>query len=292
MTQIKTGSPSKGTIGGALLLLIVIALFSSGFGNWNTQSHGDDAHEGSYSLIPHPESIRVTWVARGEKVLLATWKIEDLKKIDTQTQREKDPLSGELRNWKGALLSKLVEEALEKLPLEKKAFVDLVTLYGGSGVKADIPRAFVTRYPFLLSWNVDEKPLAVRGPFYSIAPWTSKEKLSQEILPVRKYFVPQVAEIILTNSKEHYGLKFFLERRTDPVLVRGEKRFMQTCMGCHHGGYPLPPMAQMSLRVQNQEFLSLLHASVKDMPFLDGLDHQALFRYLETMKNPSFANSL
>ena len=167
----------------------------------------------------------------GEKPL-KSWDAGALHKLRAASSQEKDPETGQVVSWKGVALSVLIEQALEGVPIGEKAQIDLVVLKNGSGTQAFVPRSLVTHYPVLLAWERGGPGLGPRGPWYSVIPWTSKPKILAENLPLERYFVPGLVEVELTNYRNLYSA-YFLHRRTDPSAVRGEKIFVQNCLGCH-----------------------------------------------------------
>ena len=122
---------------------------------------------------------------------------------------------------------------MEDLPLDKKAQVDLVILKSEHGQPAQIPRALMTKYPLFLAyrWDSSESEKLGRGPLVSIIPWSSKPKIQSEEVPLESYFISQVTEIELTSYRDRFS-PLILKRRTDPAAMRGEKLFVQNCVGC------------------------------------------------------------
>ncbi len=177
----------------------------------------------------------------GAGQLLQTWTTDDFRKTavsDKPTQKgtkttwvtshEKDPATGKTASFEGVALSGLVERLLEQVPLEQRAGVDLVVLRGHNKEEVFVPRWLVTRYPVLLSVRTEGE----QRTFQTVVPWTTKPAIANEGLPLERYFVRDVAEIELTSYQTRYK-PLYLSRRTDPAAVRGEKIFVQNCMGCH-----------------------------------------------------------
>jgi hypothetical protein len=180
------------------------------------------------------ESLRISavWNASGHEQELKTWDQKGLTKLKSRESKEKDPHSGQVVQWKGALLSDLVDQALLELPPENKAQVDLIVLRGQHG-EALVPRSIVVKYPVMLALTKEGQSL---GGIQSVIPWTSRARILSEDLPLETYFVSGVYQVQLTNYRERYRA-LFLRRRTDPSAMRGEKLFVQNCISCHMEGH-------------------------------------------------------
>src|SRR5688500_7585333 len=86
-------------------------------------------------------SIRIDWRTGSNTHVLKTLTPQDLAQLKQGHAQEPAPGSTEKARWKGPLLSELVNAAMEKLPAERRAQVDLLILYGKDGVRALLPRA-------------------------------------------------------------------------------------------------------------------------------------------------------
>lgn len=203
--------------------------------------------------------------AVGQAQTLRTWDIAALKKLKQVASQEKDPHSGVMAFYQGPLLSAVIDEAMSSLPPEKRAQVDLVILKGSQGEQALIPRGFIVKYPFLLSFNKEKNGLN------SAAPSTSHPKLSKEGAPLGTFFLAGVDQIELTNYQDRYG-PYYLKRRTDPAAIRGEKFYMQNCLGCHSTGAG-PAPARL-------EKWSADHSKVRGLAKLGDKEMKSLMSYL------------
>lgn len=198
--------------------------------------------------------VEAYWINAGTRQILNQWSLTEFSHLKKVTTREKDLESGKMTKWDGALLLTLVEKALEKLPVENRAQVDLVILKGKGGHSASIPRALLSKYPLMVAYQADGQNLdAKKGPLYSIVPWTSKPKIKNEELPLESFSIPQMMEIELANYREKYS-SLFLKRRTDPSAMRGEKLFVQNCVGCHSMGRG-PAMARIVEESFSKKFI-------------------------------------
>lgn len=166
--------------------------------------------------------------------VLKTWDLVELKGMKQVTRSEKDPADGKMVAWKGVPFSALIEEALKSLPADIKAQIDLVVFRGKDGIQALVPRAFTVKYPVLMALGASGKSggFTEQGPIYSVMPWTTVDKIKMEEAPVQSFFVPGVTEVQFSNYRKVFG-KFFLQKRTDPAAMRGEKLFVQNCISCH-----------------------------------------------------------
>lgn len=226
--------------------------------------------EGSQS-----SALSVIWAAAGPEQVLKTWEFPDLSKLKQTSSHEKDPASGKLTRYKGVLLSQVLEAAMNSLSVEHKALVDLVIFKNASGGQVLLPRSVITKYPVLL---------ALDGPSASLViPWTSKPKVLREDLPVESYFISNVKLIELSNYRDRYA-SVFLKRRTDPLAMRGEKLFVQNCVGCHAGANK-PTVTDLSGEAKARRLASDGHpAQVKGVPRLNDRDRRALVNYLDAYR--------
>ena len=236
-----------------------------------------------------PTFLSLVWSASHslseQERVLRDWSITELAHHAMKTTAERDPITGSKTTWKGILLSKLVEEAIDKLPLEDRAQFDLVILKGHLGETAFIPRALITKYPFLLAvWTGGaEKSLGFeRGPIYSIVPWTSRPKILNEDLPLENFFVPKIVKIELANYGIRYG-SLFLKRRTDPSAIRGEKIFVQSCTGCHavkkSSGF-----LDIAMEEKTKRYFMGHHPTLKGVVMLSEKSRKSITRYLEAYR--------
>jgi hypothetical protein len=172
-------------------------------------------------------TISIVWQRSGNQgeQVLKSFGAGELKVIKTGRLREKGPGSDRIVEWKGPLLGSLLDEAMKEMTVEARSQIDLIVLKGARGEQAWIPRAFLTRYPMLLA----------QPGFDSVVPVNSRPKVQGEELPHDTYWIRGVQRVELTNYREQFG-RFYLKRRTDPAAVRGEKVFVQNCLGCHGAG--------------------------------------------------------
>ena len=110
-----------------------------------------------------------------------------------------------------------------------------------------------------------------------------KAKTSYEELPIENYFLPQIKRVELTNYKEQFSV-WFLKRRTDPSAIRGERLFLQTCVGCHGGGYG-PSILDVSAKILTSYAIRNEHALVKGVPKMSDQDKRSLVHYLQAYRN-------
>ncbi len=166
----------------------------------------------------------IVWSASKLTQELKSWQISDLAQLKSTTSNEKDPVTGKIQRYKGVLLSTLLDQAMESLPNDRRAQVDLLVLYNALGQKTLLPRSVVTKYPVLVALQ--------SGKASVVMPWTSKPKINQESLHISSLFVPQLSQIELSSYQERFST-WFLKSRRDPVSVRGERLYLQNCVGCH-----------------------------------------------------------
>ncbi len=212
-------------MGGIVRRSLKSLVFSFGFG-FAAVCHAD--------LLPvHPAlppGLNVIWTATEPTVPVKTFSPEDLKKLKTSSTTELDPTTGKKTKFSGVLLSDVIDQALKGTGNERKAQIDLVVLKNARGAFALIPRSFIVKYPLMLAREGDRS--GDHHNLRSVVPWTSHPKTRSEALPLETYFVSDVNEIDLANYQEKYG-QVFLKRRTEPLAIRGEKIFVQSCLSCH-----------------------------------------------------------
>ena len=240
-------------------------IISVGFVLASGLSHAGNAS--SYSL-------KAVWNHTGGAQDLKSWALTDLTHLKKISVREKDPVTGAMSNWQGALLSDVVDTAMSSLPPDSRAQIDLIILKNDTASQAMIPRAFITKYPVILALSRDQKELGSLGPVYSVVPWTSRPKSQQEGLPLESYFLSGVKTVELTNYRDHYG-PLFLKRRTDPAAMRGEKLFVQNCAVCH---------APAENFIKSRLPASDAHPALKGAPRLSDRDRRSLTSYFEAYR--------
>lgn len=195
------------------------------------------------------------------------------KKFKLLRTHEKDPsvaASTQTIEWRGFLLSQLLDQVLTELTVDQRAQFDLVVLKNERGQKALVPRAFLSRYSLILAMEKNGQKQVYPS---SIVQWSSNAKLQKEGLVLETFFLEGVSTIELANYRDRFG-SYFLKRRTDPVAMRGEKLFVQNCVGCHGAGTP-PEVKRLS-----QGGHPIAQASVKP----SDKDLRALLSYLEAYK--------
>jgi hypothetical protein len=220
----------------------------------------------------------------GPEETLKAWDSSALQTLKTTaSSHEKDPLTGKLTPFKGLLLSQAIEQAMEKVPLDRKAQVDLLILKNKAGGQVLLPRSVVVKYPVLLVPNGGDPRV--------IMPWTSKSKILKEDLPIESYFVSNLARIELSSYRERYG-SVFLRRRTDPSAMRGEKIFVQNCVGCHADGNR-PALSELSAEAPARKLASDGHpTTVKGVPKLSERERRALVNYLDAYRTERASGEL
>jgi mono/diheme cytochrome c family protein len=221
------------------------------------------------------EGVQFSWTASSPAQELKHFESNDFSKFKSVSSQEKDPATGKLTPYKGVLLSQLIEKAMDPLPLDHKAQLDLVILSGASGGQVLLPRSVITKYPVMVALN--------GGSPSVVMPWTSKPKLLQEGLPVESYFVTGVTRVELSNYRERFG-RFFLKRRTDPSAMRGEKIFVQQCISCHAGGVG-GALADLSGEAKARKLASTGHPVIKGSPKLNEKELRSLVNYLDAYRS-------
>ncbi len=256
--------------------------------------------------------LRAIWTGSGMQQELTAWTLSDLMRLKRVMAREKDPETGRWVHWEGVLLSYLLDLALENLPVERRAQVDLVLLKSRSGQTAFIPRALIGKYPLMLALPVAQSeeggPQGENGTqstalLHSVVPWSSKPKILTEELPLESFYISDVTRVELTSYQDRFS-SFFLKRRTDPSAIRGEKIFVQNCVCCHGLRQSAPSsweslgsLASFSKMKGDQAVRSLSsqrHPRGSFIVSLNERDRRSIVRYLEAHKleNPPSVSSV
>ena len=212
------------------------------------------------------------------------------------------PQSGRKQEWKGVLLSDVIQSALDGMLVEERAQVDLIVLHSSTGdARALIPRALLKKFPFLMAWSREGRAL---GALTAIPPQSSQARIQAEGAPLESFFLENVGRIELASSRERFSSSI-LRRRTDPIAVRGEKVFLNSCLACHESGraplltgaHPvsvapasLPSGGEQvksspsHLTALDSKAFSPLHRTVKGTPALNDRDWQSLRSYWEAVR--------
>lgn len=212
---------------------------------------------------------------------LKVWDLAELARLKRSISREKDPKSGKVLRSEGVLLTQLIDQALEKLPLENRAQIDLIVLKNTSGQQAMVPRALMIKYPLLIAFHQDVASKQEYGPLSVVVPWTSRPKILSEDLPLEKFFVSHLAQVELTNYRHQFGA-LFLKRRTDPKAMRGEKLFVQSCAGCHEAGRT-PSLFSADHLNRAKVFAEKGHPGTTSGVKMNERDRVAILRYAEAL---------
>jgi len=224
------------------------------------------------------DSVKVVWQSpEGEKAL-GDFHLAELPASAHKKSQEKDPVMGDVVSWEGYLLSSLVEKAWSQLSVDQRATVDLIILKGRDGARAAIPRVIVDKNPMLLAVKRKGQEIGTRGPVYSVVPWTSQSKLKQEPLPWEHYFVAGVEQVELTNSHSVYN-GYFLTKRSDPRAVRGERVFVQGCIGCHDSTIETSKKREHALTLAK----GIEHKPIVGVPHFSEADQKALQTYFKAL---------
>ena len=114
----------------------------------------------------------------------------------------------------------IFDESTKNMDLNKRADIDLVTLYGDHGI-ARVPRFLIWRGFFKLHWDKKNKVLN-----------SSVTSASRLLVPPEAFKITNIKKIELAQHSWIYpGTE--LKLRTNPAASRGEKLFTQSCLACH-----------------------------------------------------------
>ncbi len=167
--------------------------------------------------------------------VLKDFSLEDLLKKKATFLTEIDPLAKggkESAKFLGPSLAELIAETTKGLTAADRSTSDLVVLKTRSGKEALMPKAFLIKYPQIqLALKRNGQTLGPEAPRV-VLPATTNSKIRNENILLEPLFVSELSEITLTSYEKRYGA-FILSRRTDPAAMRGEKMYLQNCVGCH-----------------------------------------------------------
>lgn len=220
--------------------------------------------------------------------VLKTYTPEELDKKKTETLTEVDPTAKagkESAKFTGPSLSALVGESTKGLTAADRSTTDLVVLKTRSGKEVPMPKAFLVKYPSIqLALKKNGQPLGPESPRV-VLPATSNSKIRSEGILLDPLFVSELSEITLTSYEKRFGA-FILKRRTDPAAMRGEKLFVQNCVGCH--SQPAAVMTSLASAEKVEKVASGQHPDVEGAhdfkPIFDKKSIRSLASYLEAYK--------
>ncbi len=223
--------------------------------------------------------------------LLKGWeKLDEFAGFKKASSREAEVETGKTALWAGILLSEVVDKATEQLPVDQRARFDLIVLKGAKS-QAYLPRSLIQKYPILLARQRDGKD--IQG-FQVILPWTSRPKIrAEEYLPLESYFVSDLKALELTSYSTVFAGNF-LKRKTDPSALRGEKIFLQNCMGCHGPG-GVKELSVSSLTAESARARVLASAKGEGHMMARGVkqfterDKRAILSFLDAYRNENEA---
>jgi hypothetical protein len=157
--------------------------------------------------------LTVHWDSNGTRKVLKSWTLDELQALKKTESRELDPVTGDLKRFEGVTLSEVFDRATASLTAVDRAAMDTVVLLNEEDnfiKRADIPRSFINRFPMMLAYRMEGRPLAGRGPLYSVVPWTTQKGVFDERLPLQTYFIPSVTAVVLTNSRRQGCRQIFV----------------------------------------------------------------------------------
>jgi hypothetical protein len=223
--------------------------------------------------------------------IIQSFSKDTLATVRSNSIRETVPGDGQPGQWQGPSLSALIDVAINALPPEKKAQIDVLILRGKGGRTAVLPRALAQKYPIVVATQKDGKPLSAEaGPIMLVIPWTTRPALKAEGAPLEKLFVTGLEKIELANYREVYG-HLFLRRRTDPSAMRGEKLFVQNCLTCHAAGHG-PAVDEIAQQSRARKLSENGHPHVSGAPELTSRDRRALRSYLDAFMGEQGSDAL
>lgn len=188
-------------------------------------------------------------------------------------------------NPKGDSLKTILEEVTQKLTVEERAQVDLVELSEkGMEQKILLPRALIGKVSKL---GVERNK---EGKVTITFPQDSGKRFESEGVFLPSFTKKEFTEVRLTSYSDRYG-KFLLKRRTDPAAMRGEKLFVQNCLGCHTANADRTVFLKAFTKPEEVKsfLMSEKHVGVSSTKkwesFLDSKRERSLLSYLMAQKS-------
>ncbi len=226
------------------------------------------------------ERVVVSWGGgQWRKRDLKLWTLEDAEKLKVRVQNEWDPVLRKISRFEGVRLRELVERSMDQMSAQEKAQVDLIVLKNSNEEEVALPRWLMNKYSILLAFTRNSKRLDENGPFYVVVPWTSQARIKKEVLPLGKYFFGNVVRVELTNFRKYYSDDLFVSNRSDPVVMRGQKRFVQSCIPCHQTK-EIYQIRKMHKLIESADLMQSKHKNINGFSSLDQNEHRALVRYI------------
>ena len=182
-------------------------------------------------------------------------------------------------------LGKLVDGALSTLVLPERSQVDLLVIKTKDGSEVFLPRFLVHRHSFEVRTD-NAQGLQV------VAPDNIESRLEKEGFAASSLSASRVDSVQLTSFKNRFGA-YLLTNRSDPSSVRGEKIFLQRCVGCHQGGTLGGKTPQIKSLLQSMDpkanpgligWFSQRHSGKAAAPGLSISDARALESYRSQLK--------
>lgn len=197
----------------------------------------------------------------GQKTLLKRWQGEEWAKLKVQSINERNLRSGQSQEGSGFVVSQWIQKVTEGLSAPERAEIDLIEFEGSRG-HAWVPWFLINR--FRVSMTLGDGKRAPIGWSLTM-PVRSQPEILLEGVPLAAMELEGVERVVLSRySDRTAGLK--LEKRSDPVALRGEKLFQQGCASCH-GQTPnliLTSVSSMDPAVWQKRHPSVVWAELKD----------------------------
>lgn len=191
-------------------------------------------------------------------------------------------LGGASQSWDAFSLGEWIDQLLGQISVETRSEVDLVFFEEAQGRRVALPRAFLRKYPEI-ALGVRQSDLKSLPVGVALAQWTplfpwGRDKFVKEGLSSGLYSGLSVRTIILGNSKSKFS-GWVLKRRTDPLAVRGEGVYLQTCVTCHstEGSPRIADTGNAWVGKHSRLF------SPKQGLNLEDRDYRSLVRYLDAL---------
>jgi hypothetical protein len=158
----------------------------------------------SFSGTAHAD-VDVVFLTQTSTLKLKTWTATDLKSLAKH--------AGQLDAQK-----LIFDESTEKLELNDRADIDLVTIYG-SNRTTRVPRFMIWRGILKLQMDHDGS-------------LNAKGEGSRLMLPSTMFSISKITKIELSRASMQFP-ENELHLKTNPAASRGEKLFSQNCLACH-----------------------------------------------------------
>lgn len=130
---------------------------------------------------------------------------------------------------KSSLSRDFIDRTLAPLAANVRAQLDWITFTAQSGQKLTLPKVLFLKYPIRVSAQSE----GIKIELSEGDAQRYLKEFAKEGIPLKGIVLNAVTDIQFFNSGQVFA-KLRSVKRSDPVLIRGEKGFIQFCLACHY----------------------------------------------------------